>query len=178
MTIRRGSNQLRDELRSFVSRVCLGLVWHFGPRQVVSGQPSTLAVASSTNQCFAGPAGQPSYSGLLLRHFEEKRDDKVSLDRVGASSFDPAVVRYLVVRATADGKKFNKPKSFDGWAVAYGQSVGAVSFGPEAASHCVAKIVGPGRPDNSTMHMWSGPKVHPTIRWRCILNMCSQRMAG
>ncbi len=64
-----------------------------------------------------GAMGQPSYGGIQLTHFEEKRGDEVSLDRLGASGIDRQVRRYLIQRAEADGGKFGKPKRFDGWAV-------------------------------------------------------------
>jgi hypothetical protein len=64
-----------------------------------------------------GAAGQPSYSGLSLQHFEETRGDEVSLDRLGASSIDPKVARYLVPRAEAAGRIHKNTKRFDGWAV-------------------------------------------------------------
>jgi hypothetical protein len=64
-----------------------------------------------------GAAGQPSYSGLTLTHFEETRDREVSLDRLGASGIDRRVVRYLAPRAEAAGRSFRNAKAFDGWAV-------------------------------------------------------------
>ncbi len=64
-----------------------------------------------------GAAGQPSFSGLRLNHFEESRGNEVSLDRLGASGLDRKVSSYLIPRAQADGETFGKPKKFDGWAV-------------------------------------------------------------
>jgi hypothetical protein len=64
-----------------------------------------------------GAAGQPSFSGLLLSHFEETRGDEYSLDRLGKSSVDKRVTSYLTPRADAAGLTFRKPKAFNGWAV-------------------------------------------------------------
>jgi hypothetical protein len=64
-----------------------------------------------------GVTGQPSFSGIQLYHFEERRDYEVSLDRLGASGIDRKVSKYLLPRAEAAGRKFAKPKHFDGWAV-------------------------------------------------------------
>ena len=65
----------------------------------------------------AGTADQPSFTGLLLIHFEEKRGDEYSLDRLGRSGIERGVVAYLKPRAEAAGTTFRNPKSFDGWAV-------------------------------------------------------------
>ena len=65
----------------------------------------------------AGSAGQPSFSGLLLTHFEETRGDDFSVDRLGKSGLDKKVIFYLKPRAEAAGKLFTKTKRFDGWAV-------------------------------------------------------------
>jgi hypothetical protein len=64
-----------------------------------------------------GASQQPSYSGILFTHFEEKQGDETSLDRMGASSIDHQVCKYLIPRAEAHGQKFVKPKPFNGWAV-------------------------------------------------------------
>ena len=64
-----------------------------------------------------GAGGQPSFSGIAITHFEETRDDGVSLDRLGASGIDRKVARYLQPRAEADAQKRTKPRRFDGWAV-------------------------------------------------------------
>ena len=64
-----------------------------------------------------GTAGQPSFSGLRLNHFEDSRGNELSLDRLGATGLDNKVLSYLVPRAQADGTSFGKPKTFDGWAV-------------------------------------------------------------
>jgi hypothetical protein len=63
-----------------------------------------------------GAADQPEFAGLSLRHFENS-DREYSLDRLGLSSVDAAVVHYLRPRATEAGNRFRKPKSFNGWAV-------------------------------------------------------------
>jgi len=64
-----------------------------------------------------GARDQRSYAGLLLRHFEETRDDKFSVDRLGATGVNRKVVAYLRPRASAAGEKHRPPKAFNGWAV-------------------------------------------------------------
>ena len=60
---------------------------------------------------------EPKFSGLDLRHFEEKRDREFSLDRLGRSGIDRAVTGYLTPRAEAAGRQLRPAKTFDGWAV-------------------------------------------------------------
>jgi hypothetical protein len=62
-----------------------------------------------------GAADQPRYDGLDLRNFQETRDNEYSLDRLGKTGIDGAVVRYLKLRAIESGKSFQKPKRFNGW---------------------------------------------------------------
>jgi hypothetical protein len=64
----------------------------------------------------AGAGDQKPYYGLDFRHFYETRDD-ISLDRLGRTGIDNAVVRYLTPLAHAAGRKFRKAKSFNGWFV-------------------------------------------------------------
>lgn len=64
-----------------------------------------------------GTAGQPSFRGLLVTHFEEARDDEISVDRLGRTGIDKRVVAFLKPRADLAGEKFRKPKTFNGWAV-------------------------------------------------------------
>lgn len=64
-----------------------------------------------------GSENKKPFQGLDLRHFEEKRDGQVSLDRLGRTSIEKAAVRYLIPRATAASLKFKPPKLFNGWAV-------------------------------------------------------------
>jgi len=65
-----------------------------------------------------GAQNQKPYAGLDIRHFEETRDDEpFSLDRLGRSSIDRAVVRYLRPRAEMAGARFRPAKAFNGWAV-------------------------------------------------------------
>lgn len=63
-----------------------------------------------------GAYDQPQYNGLALRNFEESRGREFSIDRMGKSSCDGRVVRYLELRAENHGKKFAQPKEFCGWA--------------------------------------------------------------
>ena len=63
-----------------------------------------------------GATDQPPIMRLLLTNFEETRSDEYSLDRLGASSVDRKVLRYLMPRALAAANAYTKPKAFDGWA--------------------------------------------------------------
>jgi hypothetical protein len=63
-----------------------------------------------------GIANQPSFSGIQLNHFLDKRSRDLSLDRMGQSSLDRKVVRFLEPRAKAHGQSFAKPQEFNGWA--------------------------------------------------------------
>jgi hypothetical protein len=65
----------------------------------------------------AGAQNQQAFAGLDLRNFEEKRDGEISVDRLGRSSVEKAVVNYLRPRAHAAGGKFTPSKQFNGWAV-------------------------------------------------------------
>lgn len=63
-----------------------------------------------------GTAGQPSFSGIRMNHFEDGRDEKLSLDRLGRANIEIKVVNYLTPRARHAGEKFHKQKKFSGWA--------------------------------------------------------------
>jgi hypothetical protein len=65
----------------------------------------------------AGATNQKPFTGLRRRHFEETRDLEFSLDRLGRTSVEPGVIRYLMPRADAAAAKFKPPKAFDGWFV-------------------------------------------------------------
>ncbi|MCG8052454.1 MAG: hypothetical protein JAZ15_14720 [Candidatus Thiodiazotropha endolucinida] len=62
-----------------------------------------------------GATDQPKYEGILLRHFEENRDNELSVDRLGQSGINKKVKKYLQQRATNAAKGFHKQKSFNGW---------------------------------------------------------------
>jgi hypothetical protein len=65
----------------------------------------------------AGAQGQPKFEGLDLRNFEERRDREFSLDRLGRSSCDVQVLRYLRPRAESAGGDLIPIRAFSGWAV-------------------------------------------------------------
>jgi hypothetical protein len=65
----------------------------------------------------AGVQTQPNYQGLLVRHFQEKRDREFSLDRLGRSSVDRRVTSYLAPKANVAGQTMSPAKPFHGWAV-------------------------------------------------------------
>lgn len=63
-----------------------------------------------------GAKGQPSFSGLDLRHFEESREDRqFSMDRLGQTSIVGKVKAYLVPRAQYSARKSRR--EFNGWIV-------------------------------------------------------------
>ena len=62
-----------------------------------------------------GAEGQPSFEGVPLRHFEDRRSENVSLDRLGATALDKKVVEFLKPRAEAHGRERTKPVRFEGW---------------------------------------------------------------
>lgn len=62
-----------------------------------------------------GAVKQPSFSGIQINHFLEKRGREISLDRMGQSSLDRKVMRFLESRARAHGQNFAKPQEFNGW---------------------------------------------------------------
>jgi len=64
-----------------------------------------------------GAKDQKPFNGLLVNHFLETRDEQVSVDRLGKSSVDRSVVRYLMPLAESAGSAFLSPKRFDGWTV-------------------------------------------------------------
>jgi hypothetical protein len=67
----------------------------------------------------SGAPDQKPFHGLLVTNFEETRaGGEFSVDRLGRSNVENAVVRYLAPRAHAAGRKFTKHKAFDGWYVA------------------------------------------------------------
>jgi hypothetical protein len=61
-----------------------------------------------------GAAGQKPVDGLDTRDFIEKRDRQVSVDRLGRSSVDRKVLRYLNPRAEIHGLSLKR--EFLGWA--------------------------------------------------------------
>lgn len=62
-----------------------------------------------------GAEGQPSFSGVELHHFQDKRDNEISLDRLGATGVEKRVIRYLKPRAEAAGFARRKAVRFEGW---------------------------------------------------------------
>ena len=81
----------------------------------------------------AGAQNQKRITRLDLRHFEEKRDGQVSLDRLGRTSVDKAVVRYLRPRADRAGTRVHPPKAFNGWAVLTARKFGSPPAPPRYA---------------------------------------------
>jgi len=63
----------------------------------------------------AGAINQRQWSGIKVNHFQESRDREYSLDRLGASSIDPRVVRYVAARAERHALTRTGTNRFDGW---------------------------------------------------------------
>ena len=64
-----------------------------------------------------GADGQREFKQIPFTHFQETRDRKTSLDRLGKTNVDKKVRNYLIPLAEASGRKFQKTKPFEGWAV-------------------------------------------------------------
>ena len=64
-----------------------------------------------------GALNQKPLVGLNIRHFEEKRGEDLSLDRLGRTGVERTVVIDLTRRADRAANKFKPPKPFSGWAV-------------------------------------------------------------
>lgn len=62
-----------------------------------------------------GTEGQPSFSGIELHHFQDRRSREISLDRLGATGVDKRVLQDLKLRAEAAGRARQKPVRFEGW---------------------------------------------------------------
>ena len=95
----------------------------------------------------SGVGEQPPFGGIQITHFEETRDDKLSLDRLGRTGIENKVISYLMPRAQADGRKFSKPKSFDGWAFVKAARLTNAPKPPSLQIFC-SRIAGPPPTDN------------------------------
>ena len=126
--IRRGSNHFRDELRTFTKEFALGCMATWQPQSSV-GPNEKIGRRLFDAPTLKGVAGQPSFSGIRVDHFEETRGDEVSLDRLGANGIDGKVKSYLVPKAIAHGQTFRKPQQFDGWVVAAAKELAKVRKG-------------------------------------------------
>lgn len=78
----------------------------------------------------AGQEQVKKYEGLELRHFEEKRSNEFSLDRLGRTNVERAVVNYLLPRARQQGQTFNPKRTFHGWAVVRAERLTKPATGP------------------------------------------------
>jgi len=81
----------------------------------VVGKSETIGRRLFDEPMLVGARGQPSYSGLLLRHFEETRGQEFSVDRLGATGVTKQVIQYLRPRAENAGKSFHEARAFNGW---------------------------------------------------------------
>lgn len=65
-----------------------------------------------------GAADQKPAVGFEVYHFEETRpDDDVSVDRLGRTSVERAVIGYLKPRVAIAAASFREPRVFSGWAM-------------------------------------------------------------
>jgi hypothetical protein len=78
----------------------------------------------------AGQEQVKKYEGLELRHFEEKRSNEFSLDRLGRTNVERAVVNYLLPRANQQGQTFTPERTFHGWAVVRAERLTKPAAGP------------------------------------------------
>jgi hypothetical protein len=102
------------------------------------GQNEHLGRRLFDEPSLAGAQDQKPIARLILRHFEEKRDQQVSLDRLGRTSVEKAVVRYLRPRADRAGTRFRPPKAFNGWAVLSARKFGSPPAPPAYALTVIA----------------------------------------
>lgn len=86
-----------------------------------------------------GAQDQKPLARLTIRHFED-RDGEVSLDRLGRTSIEKAVVQYLLTRADRAGEKFSYLKVFHGWAVLTARKFGSP---PAPPGHALSVIASP-----------------------------------
>jgi hypothetical protein len=102
------------------------------------GQNEHLGRRLFDEPALAGAHDQKPIPRLDLRHFEEKRDGQVSLDRLGRTSVEKAVVGYLRPRCDRAGTRFRPPKAFNGWAVLTARKFGSPPAPPGWALTVVA----------------------------------------
>ncbi len=99
----------------------------------------------------AGAAGQPTLNRLRLNHFQESRDDEISLDRMGASSVHKSTVGYLRPRGERQAASFSPPGKFSGWVTVRAGIIAAYEGG--MFSVVASPITGEPDPlDNNTFH--------------------------
>lgn len=96
----------------------------------------------------AGAGDQESFAGLDLRNFQETRGREVSLDRLGRTGIDKAVIRYLQPRAATAGTNFRTAKQFNGWACLPARELGQSRFGVGAMPVVASPIAGEGLEEN------------------------------
>jgi len=80
------------------------------------GKNEAIARRLFDEPMLVGAIGQRPYAGLDLRNFEETRADEFSVDRLGVSGVNKAVVRYILPLAEDAAKQFHSAKRFEGWA--------------------------------------------------------------
>lgn len=99
------------------------------------GQNEHIGRRLFDEQELVGAQGQKQLARLSLQHFLDTRGE-VSLDRLGPSGVEKAVVKYLQPRAERAGTRLKPPKAFNGWAV-----IRARQFDSPAAQRGVALSV-------------------------------------
>lgn len=79
------------------------------------GQNERIARRLFDLQDLVGAADQRPFTGLDLRHFQERRDVEFSLDRLGRSGVEKSVTNFLKPKAHRQAETFTPKQSFDGW---------------------------------------------------------------
>jgi hypothetical protein len=103
----------------------------------------------------------PDPNTFELYHFEEKRDGgEVSLDRLGESSTDRRVLRYVSLRAHHAASLMKPQTSFRGWAVARAEKLQKPAKGPELS--LVASPVVATADDELTENVYHAHAVRPS----------------
>lgn len=93
---------------------------HWKPRTDKIGPGEHLGRRLFDTPALVGAFDQEPRHKLKLAHFLEKRPGcEISLDRLGETSIDKRVCRYLGQRAIKAAGDFKDPKQFNGWAVVH-----------------------------------------------------------
>jgi hypothetical protein len=78
---------------------------------------------------------RPPENTFELTHFEETRDDRVSVDRLGKTGVEAKVKRYLEPRCEANAAALSGSQGFVGWAVVSAKDLNSPGRGPSLAVH-------------------------------------------
>lgn len=95
-----------------------------------------------------------------LRHFEDTRG-QVSLDRLGQTGVEKAVVKYLRPRADRAGTKLRPPKAFNGWAVLRARQFGSP---PAPQDEALSVVASPQDGHDLDENLYHAHVVNPDIK--------------